>query len=190
MFWQPILELKDAGIIKCHIYSYIHSTCIRTPCVLAIHVYNVHWVSKETDHFFRVMLTKIHLIKINHIWTQIISYSSPREAHLKNQGLVLSKRKKMWWNCRRSFYKNHRNCSLRISTKGRLFRTFNSYSFNFKGGLYNRRTGYCPCRAPCPGGEQFLWFWNWPLVISPYFALYWLNQTFDFWDKIGKEYNS
>ena len=39
-----------------------------------------------------------------------------------------------------------------------LFRTFNSYSFNFKGGLCNCRTGYCPYRAPCPGGEQFLWF--------------------------------
>ena len=91
------------------------------------------------------------------IWTQI-SYSSPREAHLKSQGLVLSKRRKMRWNCRRSFFKNHRNCSLRISTKGLLIRTFNSYSFNFKVGLCNRRTGYCPCRAPCPGGDQFLWF--------------------------------
>ena len=48
------------------------------------------------------------------------------------------------------FFKNH-------STKGRLFRTFNSYSFIFKGGLCNRRNGYCPCRAPCPGGEHFLW---------------------------------
>ena len=64
----------------------------------------------------------------------------------------------MRWNCRRSFFKNHRNCSLRISTKGRLIRTFNSYSFNFKGWLCNRRTGYCPCWAPCPGGDQFLWF--------------------------------
>ena len=39
--------------------------------------------------------------------------------------------------------------------KGRLF---NSYSFNFKGRLCNRRTGYCPHPALCPGGEQFLWF--------------------------------
>ena len=42
--------------------------------------------------------------------------------------------------------------------KGRLFRTFNSYSFNFKGGICNRCTGYCPYGAPRPGGEQFLWF--------------------------------
>ena len=26
-----------------------------------------------------------------------------------------------------------------------------------KAGHCNRRTGYCPLRAPCPGGEQFLW---------------------------------
>ena len=76
----------------------------------------------------------------------------------KVKGLLLSKRRKKWWNSKRSFFLNHRNCSLRTSMKGRLFRTFNSHSFNFKGGLCNRRTGYCLCRAPCPGGEQFLWF--------------------------------
>ena len=31
----------------------------------------IHWASKETYHFFRVTLTKIHSIKINHIWTKI-----------------------------------------------------------------------------------------------------------------------
>ena len=118
----------------------------------------VHWASKETSHFFRVTLTKIHNIKMNHIWTQI-SYSSPHEAHLKIQVVAMVKKEKyMRWNCKRSLFKNHRNCSLRTSTKGRLFRTFNSYSFNIKGGLCNRRTGYCSCRAPCPGGEQYLWF--------------------------------
>ena len=68
----------------------------------------------------------------------------------KIKGLLLSKRRKMRWNCKRSFFKNHRKCSLRTSTIGCLFRTF-----NFKGGLCNHRAGYCPCRAPCPGGEQF-----------------------------------
>ena len=43
-------------------------------------------------------------------------------------------------------------------TKGRLFRTFNIYSFNFNGGLCNYRIGSCLCRAPWPGDEQFLWF--------------------------------
>ena len=36
-------------------------------------------------------------------------------------------------------YQNHRKCSLRTSTKGRPFRTFNSYSFNVKGMISNRR---------------------------------------------------
>ena len=53
-----------------------------------------------------------------------------------------------------------------------------SNSFNFKGGLCNCLTGYCPYRAPCPGGEQFLWFFENDLpAISPYFILFWLKQT-------------
>ena len=46
-------------------------------------------------------------------------------------------------------------CSLRTSTKGRLFRSINSYSFNFNGF-----TGFCPWHLPSPGGKQFLWFWQ------------------------------
>ena len=71
----------------------------------------------------------------------------------KIKGFLLLKRRKMWWNRKGSFFKNHRNCSLRTSAKGRLFRTF-----HFKGGLCNRRTGYCLYRAPCLRAEQILWF--------------------------------
>ena len=35
----------------------------------------IHWASKETYHFFRATLTKIHAIKIN-IWTEI-SFNTP-----------------------------------------------------------------------------------------------------------------
>ena len=83
-----------------------------------------------------------------------ISYSSPYEAHLKKKikGLLFSKRRKMRWNRQRSFFKNHRNCSLRTSMHERSpFRTFNSYSFNFNGGL-----------------------------CVYYFTLFWLKQTFVF----------
>ena len=76
----------------------------------------------------------------------------------KIKRLLLPKMRKMWWNYKMSRFKNHRNCSLRTSMKDRQFRTFNSYSVNFKGGLCNRRIGYCLYRAPRPGGEQFLWF--------------------------------
>ena len=41
---------------------------------------------------------------------------------------------------------------------GGLFRTFNSYSFNFNGGLRKRRSGYCLLRTPSPRGKQYLWF--------------------------------
>ena len=54
-----------------------------------------------------------------------------------------------------------------------------SYSFNFKGGLCNRRTGYCPYRALCPGGEQFLGFLkNYLLPFHFILLFFWLKQTF------------
>ena len=57
------------------------------------HDVQIHWASKETYHFFRATLTKIHRININHIWTQI-SYSFPHEAHLKNQMVASVKKEK------------------------------------------------------------------------------------------------
>ena len=46
---------------------------------------------KESSHFFRATLTKIHQIKINHtcIWTQI-SIITPYQAHLKHTGCLES----------------------------------------------------------------------------------------------------
>ena len=43
-------------------------------------------VSKETYHIFRVTVTEIHCIKINHCWTRI-SYDTPNEAHLQKKRL-------------------------------------------------------------------------------------------------------
>ena len=39
---------------------------------------------------------------------------------------------------------------------GSLFRIFNSYSFNFNGGLRKRHTGFCLLRTPSPRGKQSL----------------------------------
>ena len=39
------------------------------------------------------MLTKIHHIKVIHIWT-LISYCTPYEAHLKNQRVAFVKKEK------------------------------------------------------------------------------------------------
>ena len=43
---------------------------------------------------------------------------------------------------------------------GSLFRTCNSYSFNFNSGLRKRRTCFCLLRTPSPRGAQFLWFFK------------------------------
>ena len=41
------------------------------------------------------MLTKIHNIKINHIWIQIsYMYSSSNETHLKNQSLAFAEKER------------------------------------------------------------------------------------------------
>ena len=93
---------------------------------------------------FRHRYAKVLLMK--HIW--II------------KRLLLPRGRRMWRNCKRSLFKIHRNCSLRTCTKGRLFRTFNSYSFNFKGGLCNHRTGYCPYRAQSWEASSFCDFWK------------------------------
>ena len=39
-------------------------------------VLNIYWASKETYHFFRATLTKIHTIKIDNLWTQL-SFNTP-----------------------------------------------------------------------------------------------------------------
>ena len=40
-------------------YSFSVKSCVQ-----------IHWASKETYHFFRVTLSKIQSINMNHIWTQ------------------------------------------------------------------------------------------------------------------------
>ena len=71
--------------------------------------------------------------------------------------------------------------SQKLLTENLHKRPFNSYSFNFNGGLCNRRIGFYPCRAPWPGDEHFLWFLKSDLLrFHPQFTPFWLNQTFVF----------
>ena len=71
----------------------------------------IHWASREAYHFFRAALAKFQSIKMNHIWTQIsyiyLYFSTSKK---QNKGLLYSKRRNMWWNRKRSVFKNHRNC--------------------------------------------------------------------------------
>ena len=148
----------------------------------------MHWASKETYHFFRATLTKIHFIKINHIKAQI-SYDSPYEAHLKNQRVAFAKTEKYAMNRRGSFVKNQRKCSLRISTKGRLFRTFNGYSFNFNGGFRNRRI-LAFVRADLRAREvsSFCDFWKITFCDFTLFYYFLTKANVVYFPVLGKEY--
>ena len=92
----------------------------RRPCM---YIY-IHWASKKTNHFFRATHQNYH------IRTQI-SNSSLREAHLKYQRVTFVKKEKNAVKSQNVIlqknHKNHRNCSLKTSTKGCLFRTFNQF---------------------------------------------------------------
>ena len=61
-----------------------------SPPPLYMYIYTEH---QKKHHFFRAMLNKIHHMKINQIWT-LVSYSTPDEAHLKNQKVAFVKNKK------------------------------------------------------------------------------------------------
>ena len=107
------------------------------------------------------MLTKIHVVKLNNIWTQR-SFNTPYLEYLKNTRFSPVKKKKNMVKSRKVIFRK----SQKLLTKralselhgGSLFRTFTSYSFNFNSGLRTRRTCFCLLRTPSPRGEQFLWF--------------------------------
>ena len=61
------LDQQGGQRVSCSFYALL--SCVQ------IWIY-IHWASKETYHFFRATLTKIHAIKINNIWTQI-SFNTP-----------------------------------------------------------------------------------------------------------------
>ena len=44
-----------------------HSVALTRQIYVKVRLEQIHWASKETYHFFRATLTKIHCIKINHI---------------------------------------------------------------------------------------------------------------------------
>ena len=85
-------------------------------------------------------------------------YSSPYEAHLKFLPFALAKKEKHAMKSQKVTFQKSQNLLAENLHERPSIQTFISYSFNFKGGLCNRFTGYCPYRAQSQGGEQFLWF--------------------------------
>ena len=93
MEWErPIEEIFDWPI-DCSSLKYendIQQLHKRKPCSKIVEVQNVHWASKETYHFFRVTLTKIHAVNMNNIWTLIMQIC--QQAHPKKTKVYISQR--------------------------------------------------------------------------------------------------
>ena len=124
--------------------------------------------------------TTLKLITFGHIEAKVLM----KHILWKIKWMLLSKRRKMRWNRKRSSFKNHRNCSLKTSTKGRLFRTFNSYSFNFNG-----RFNICNCHTGFVVANFFDFFRNYLL----WFHCIFLKQTqahLCVLDVLDKEYSA
>ena len=73
VFAVASIHLIPMNIMHCRYKCYL----LHGSSFLSIHVHVVvHWTSNETYHLFRVALTTIHHIKINHLWIQM-NYSTP-----------------------------------------------------------------------------------------------------------------
>ena len=124
----------------------------------------IHWASKETYHFFRATLTKIHCIKIDNIQTQI-SYNSHYDTHQKNFKISFAiKEKNVTKLLKVTFQKSQKLLAENLRERPPIQNISIAIHPISKGGYCNCRTGYCPYRAPCLGGEQFLWFFKHDLL--------------------------
>ena len=122
----------------------------------------IHWASKETDHFFRATLTKIRSIKINHNWAQI-SYSTPYQAHLKRKVCLSQKGAKCSEITRGYFFIDHRNCSPPSTEFGMDKSQYGGYILNL----------------PLKFNKQYF---SWLFAISLQFCPFWQKQPFDLSD--------
>ena len=123
-------------------------------------------------------------IKINQILTQR-SYSSPHEAHLKNQRVAFIKKKKNTVKLQRLFFKNHRNCSLRTSYSEHSI-AIHSIS---KAGYVTAVLAIVRVEIHAREVSNFCFFIDLLQfhLISLFLFIY---QTFIFWNVLGKEYFS
>ena len=97
----------------------------------------------------------------------------------KIKRLLLPKRRKVWWNPKRWLFKNHRNCSLRTSMKGHLFRTFNSYSCISKVGYVTAVLAIVRTELRAQEASSFCELWK-VTCSSHLILLFWLEQRIFF----------
>ena len=118
-------------------------------------LFEIHWTSNETYHFFRLML-----IKMNHIWT-LISYSSPHEAHLKIQRVAFVKKEKNEVKHERSFFENRRNCSPSELHGGSLYSEHSIALHSISMAGYATTVPAFVCfRLPAREASSFCDFWK------------------------------
>ena len=112
-----------------HLKISVPSSTVLIPGTLSIkrNITSSEWCSLKS--------TPSKLIIFGHWYTIVLI-----EAHLKSQMVPFVKKgEKCGEIAHRSLVKSTETRSPRTSTKGRLFRTFNSYSFKFNGRLCNCR---------------------------------------------------
>ena len=122
-------------------------------------------IQKYTEHqkklFLRAMLTKIHCIKINHVIWKQICYSSPYEAHLKNQRVAFAKKEKDAMNSQKVIFQKSQKL-LREPLQKAAYSKHSTANHSISMACYVHVTDVlafnCPCRTLCLGDEQFLWF--------------------------------
>ena len=138
-------------------------------------------VKINLDHFFRVTLTKIHSIKMNHIWTQS-SYSTPYQAHLKKTNVWLSQKGVKWGEIARGHFSKITETACLPATE--LGKDKSQY-----GGYITRHWNWM---------NSYWMFWGsqWavsvilkklPFAISLHFSPFWQKHPSDFSDVLHKE---
>ena len=117
--------------------------------------FKLNWASKETYHFFRTTLTKIHCIKNNNIWTQI-SFNTPLEEYLKNTRFSRVKNERTRLNHERSFFENRKNCSPEAAYSEHSI-AIHSISM---AGYVNAVPAFVCFELPARGASSFCDFWK------------------------------
>ena len=119
------------------------------------------------------------------------------QASRKIWKITFAKKENFVMNRKRSLFRNHSNCSLRTSTKGLLFRTFNTASIHSISKVYYVTavlTLLSVLELTCPGGiEQFqnvILFKKLPLAISRAYSFFDSSKHNFFLDVLGRDYYS
>ena len=169
-------KVREVSLIFCIVYRskhfYTYSEC------------------QKKHHFFRAMLTKIQSLKMYHTWTQI-SCSTPDKAHLKNERVDIVKKEKIAVTLQKViFQKSQKLLTENLHERPGIQNIQKQFiQFQWRVMLLPYLLLSMPNSVPERRAISVI-FEKWPLAISMHFTPFWLNQSFGFWDVLGKEYCS